>query len=425
MFIDEVTIEVKAGDGGNGIATFRREKYVPHGGPDGGDGGRGGSIILEADSQLGTLLDFRYKRHYKAERGANGQGNKKFGKDAEDLILKVPVGTVIKDDETGKILADLSTAGQKAVIARGGVGGRGNSHFATSTHQTPLFAEKGEPGEERTLRLELRLLADVGIIGFPNVGKSTLISHVSAAKPKIANYPFTTLVPVLGVVRADDHSYIMADIPGLIEGAHEGAGLGIRFLKHVERTRLLLHVLDVSGTTGREPLQDFETVNGELAKYDERLASLPQLVALNKTDIPGSDEIMIPLKEELENRGYEVFEVSAFTGTGLKPLVYRVAQMLEEIPKEAPPPPEMVVFSPSREAEDQAWEARQVEEGLYEVVGRGVEKVIAMTDLDNEEAVSRLQRRLERMGIFETLRRIGAKTGDNVRIGKIEFDYVE
>lgn len=425
MFIDEVTIEVHAGNGGNGAATFRQEKYVPRGGPNGGDGGRGGSIILQADSQLGTLIDFHYKRRYQATNGVRGESNNKYGKDGQDMLLRVPVGTLVRDAETGKLLADLAEDGQQAIVARGGVGGRGNSHFATSTHQTPRFAERGEPGEERKLQLEMRLLADVGIIGFPNVGKSTLISHVSAAKPKIANYPFTTLVPVLGVVRAEDRSYVMADIPGLIEGAHEGAGLGIRFLKHVERTRLLLHLLDISGLTGREPLEDFETVNRELEKYDPRLAGLRMLVGLNKMDIPGAEEIAAPVKAELERRGREVFELSAFTGTGLQPLVYRLADVLDEIPKEAPAAPEVVVFSPEKAAAGKEWEARPVEGGGFEVVGRGVERIVSMTDLDNEEAVSYLQRQLKRLGVFDALQKLGAQPGDTVRIGHAEFDYVD
>ena len=285
MFVDEVEIEVQAGNGGNGMATFRTEKFVPNGGPNGGDGGHGGSVVFKVDNNMTTLLDFRFRHLYKAVRGGDGQSKDMFGKNGGNLTLKVPLGTVVTDLETGEQIADLNTPDAKVTIARGGVGGRGNAHFATSIHQAPKFAEKGEPGEYKRLKLELRLLADVGLLGFPNVGKSTLISAVSAAKPKIANYPFTTLVPNLGVVRVEaERNFVMADIPGIIEGAHEGVGLGHQFLRHVSRSRLLIHLLDVSGMTGREPLQDFDILNRELELYDVHLAELPQIVALNKID---------------------------------------------------------------------------------------------------------------------------------------------
>ena len=308
MFYDRTKIYVKAGNGGNGAVSFRREKYVPLGGPDGGDGGRGGDIILVADEGLRTLVDFRYKRHYKGDRGEHGQGKDRHGKSAEDLILRVPVGTIVKDAETGEILADFTKHGQREVVAKGGRGGRGNARFISNTNKAPTVAERGEPGEERWLLLELKLLADVGLVGFPNVGKSTLISKVSAARPKIADYPFTTLVPNLGVVRVEEESFVMADIPGIIEGAHTGAGLGLEFLRHVERTRLLLHVLDISGSEGRDPVQDFEIINRELREYSPALAERPMLVVPNKIDLPGSEDNLARLREHLRDK-YEIFPI--------------------------------------------------------------------------------------------------------------------
>lgn len=425
MFVDEVTIELQAGDGGNGAATFRREKYIPYGGPDGGDGGHGGSIILKADVQLSTLIDFRYKKHYKAGRGGNGQRNKKFGKDGESMVLKVPMGTLVKDTDTGKILADLTQPDQEFILAKGGEGGLGNSHFATSTHQVPRFAENGEPGEHKIVTLELKLLADVGIIGFPNVGKSTLISKVSAAKPKIANYPFTTLAPVLGVVKMEDRSFVMADVPGLVEGAHAGTGLGIQFLKHVERTRVLLHILDISGLTGRDPLSDYEIVNNELAKYNPRLAALPQIVALNKMDMPDAQEILPDLHKHFEEQGITIFDISALTGQGLQPLLYRISEELDKIPKEQPKTSDVVVFSPAKEAEENRWEARPYPDGGYEVIGKPIDRLVAMTNLDNEEALIRLQKKLERIGVFTALRKLGAKDGDKVLMGGHIFDFMD
>src|SRR5579871_3421159 len=331
-FVDHVEIEVQAGDGGNGAVTFRKEKYVPHGGPNGGDGGRGGSVVLEVDPHLSTLLDFRYQRHYKAPRGGDGAAKDMFGKDGADLVLKVPPGTVVYDREADALLADLTALDARTVIAKGGVGGRGNAHFATSVRQAPKFGEKGEPGEHRDLRIELKLLADVGLLGYPSVGKSTLIAAVSAAKPKIADYPFTTLIPNLGVVYMEPHkSFVMADLPGLIEGAHEGVGLGHQFLRHVERTRLLVHVLDVSGMSGRDPLEDFRVINRELALYSERIARLPQVVALNKMDVVTDTSAVDRLEEVLRAEGHEVFRISAVTREGLEPLLYHVWHRLEAI----------------------------------------------------------------------------------------------
>lgn len=428
MFVDEVEIEALAGNGGNGSATFRKEKHVPRGGPDGGDGGHGGNIVMQVDTNLTTLLDFRYQRKYKADRGGDGGGKAMFGKDGADLVLRVPQGTVVTDIETGQVVADLSAPDARAVIAKGGIGGRGNSHFVTSIHQAPKFAEKGEPGEHKNLRLELKLLADVGLLGYPNVGKSTLIAAVSAAKPKIANYPFTTLVPNLGVVYVEDgRSFVMADIPGLIEGASEGVGLGHQFLRHVERTRLLIHILDVSGMTGREPLDDFEVINRELALYSENLAQLPQLVALNKIDVAAEPEAVDALEAELQGRGYTVYRISAVTQQGVRPLVYDIMSQLEQLRQEErvreEAAPQHVTITAAPEEDDRRWEVQQEDERTYVVVGKGIERMVAMTDFENDYAVRRLQRSLEKIGINKKLKTMGAQDGDTVRIRDIEFEY--
>lgn len=337
-FIDEAKISIKAGDGGRGCVSFRREKYVPKGGPDGGNGGKGGDVVFVADGRLSSLLDFRYKREFEAERGQHGMGSLCSGKNGQDLLMHLPPGTVIKDFETGDLLADLTGDGQRYVCCRGGRGGKGNAHFATSTHQTPKFAQPGEPGEARVLKLELKLLADVGIIGFPNAGKSTLISHISAAKPKIADYPFTTLVPHLGVVEYGDFGgFVVADIPGLVEGAHEGRGLGIKFLKHIERTRLFIHVIDLSPFTERDPVEDFRTVNAELKAFNPELSKRPQVVALNKIDITGTDERLPGLLKFFKGLGIKVFAVSAATGKGLGDLINHVGKEVEAL-KEAEKP---------------------------------------------------------------------------------------
>jgi len=421
QFVDQVEIIVKGGDGGNGIVAFRHEKFVPHGGPSGGNGGRGGNVIIEADGRLNTLVDLRYKKRYAAERGGDGGPNDKHGRNGRDLVLKVPVGTVVYEADTGRMIADLTYEGARCVAARGGEGGRGNASFASSTNRTPRFAEKGEPVEEVRLRLELKLLADVGIVGYPNVGKSTLISKISSAKPKIADYPFTTLVPNLGVVRVDDRSFVVADIPGLIEGAHEGAGLGDQFLRHIERTRLLVHMIDVSGLSGRDASHDFDSINHELAAYSKKLAALPQIAALNKIDMPGSAEVVRAVRPHLEERGLEVFEISALTGQGLQPLIYRIADRLESLPREETPVEETVRFTVDREAD--SWKARKVENGRFEVVGRPVEMLVARTDTQNEYALRRLHRRLEKMGVIRALKDEGAVDGDLVTIKGVEFDF--
>jgi len=425
MFLDEATIRARAGSGGSGAVSFRREKHVPRGGPEGGDGGRGGSVVLVADPGLTTLVDFRHRRDFRAGNGGDGSGNQRGGKNGEDVAVPVPVGTVVTGAETGEQVADLVHAGQREVIARGGRGGRGNMHFVNSVHQTPRFAEKGEPGEERLLRLDLKLLADVGLIGFPNVGKSTLIARISAAKPKIADYPFTTLVPNLGVVSVDvGRSFVVADIPGLIEGAHQGAGLGHQFLRHVERTRLLVHLLDVSGMTGRDPWEDYRIIRSELAAYSNRLAELPELVALNKTDLPDSQATVRELLPKLEAEGLEARAISAVTGLGVPELVYSVARRLDDLPREVVPPAAAETRFTARPAEE-PWSTERDVEGNYIVLGKGVERLVAMTDLENESAVRRMQRILDRMGVVRELREMGAHDGDTVRIGTAEFDFLD
>jgi GTP-binding protein len=399
---------------------------------------------MVADPNLTTLIDFRYKRDYKARRGENGSGNQRHGSNGGDIELRLPVGTLVTAAETGETVADFVRPGQREVVGQGGSGGRGNARFATSTHQTPRFGEKGEPGEERDLRLELKLLADVGLIGFPNVGKSTLIARISAARPKIADYPFTTLVPNLGVVRVEEaHSFVVADIPGLIEGAHVGAGLGHQFLRHVERTRLLVHLLDVSGLSGRDPWEDFEIVNRELAAHSEPLAERPQLVALNKADMPEAAGIVAALTPRLETEGYSVFPISALTGQGVPALLYAIWDQLVELPVQAPPvETEVVRFTGP---EQDAWEVALAEEEAagrssngaiarhdqepeprtWLVRGKKVERLVVMTDMDNESGVRRMQRILERMGVIGRLRDLGARDGDTVRIGATEFDFID
>ncbi|MDD4238091.1 MAG: GTPase ObgE [Desulfotomaculaceae bacterium] len=422
MFFDKARIYVKGGDGGNGCVAMRREKYVPEGGPWGGDGGRGGAIVFQADEGLRTLVDFRYKRHYKAERGKHGEGKNRYGSSADDLVVRLPVGTVIRDEDTGELIADLVTVGQQVIVARGGRGGRGNVHFATANNKAPTLAEKGEPGQERWLTLELKLLADVGLVGFPNAGKSTLISQVSAAKPKIANYPFTTVTPNLGVVRVDDgRSFVMADIPGLIEGAHTGAGLGHEFLRHVERTRLLIHVLDTAGSEGRDPVEDFKVTNNELLMYNPVIGSRPQVIAANKMDLPEAAENLARLREAVGN-DYEIFPISAATGNGLDPLIYKVAALLDAIPSVTPLEEETEEHVVHR-AEPRFTISR--EEGIFLVGGKEIKRHVAMTNMESEESVQRLQWIFKRMGIDDALKEAGIKVGDTVKIEEFEFEYVD
>ena len=428
MFVDEMEFKVKAGDGGNGVVSFRREKYEDMGGPDGGDGGDGGDVILKVDEGLNTLADFRYKNFYEAENGKHGKGKKQHGRDGQSRYLKVPPGTMIYDADKGRLLADLVEDGQECIVARGGEGGKGNARFTKATRQAPKFAEKGQKGENRTIRLELKLMADVGLVGFPNVGKSTLISAVSAAKPKIDSYHFTTLKPNLGVVSFGGYkSYVMADIPGLIEGAHKGVGLGDDFLKHVERTRLLLHVLDASGREGRDPLDDFEIINKELSNYKEWLAELPQVVALNKLDLPEAQQNTQTLKEQLQEQGYEVFPISAVTGKGLKKLKYRLGEILEEMPEEKQVEPDResrVVIKPDF-ADEEEIVVKQKSDNYYVISGKFVDKMVEKTDFNNQNALKRMLRILKQRGMNEKMKEAGIGEGDTVKIGPLEFDYIE
>ena len=420
LFFDEAKIFAQAGDGGNGCVSFRREKYVPHGGPDGGHGGNGGNVILVADPRLNTLLGFRKRAHFRAERGAHGQGKNKQGKTADDLIVRVPPGTTVRDAETGELIADLVEPGARVIVAKAGRGGRGNSAFASSTNQAPRWAEKGEPGQARWITLELKLLADVGIIGMPNAGKSTLLASVTAAKPKIADYPFTTLIPNLGVAIVDDRQVVLADIPGLLEGAHAGAGLGDKFLRHIERTRVLIHLLD--GAL-EDPLAAFEIINRELAQYDARLAAKPQIVALNKIDLPDAQARWNRVQKAMTKRGVDAFAVSAATGQGASELLRAVAAKLAETPDELPASEEeMPVIRPPED--ENAFELSR-EGQAFRLRGRKVERVVVMTNFDQEEAIFRLHRVFKAMGITAALEKAGVREGDKVRIGEVELEWRE
>ncbi|MFY9520903.1 MAG: GTPase ObgE [Caldicoprobacterales bacterium] len=422
MFVDYVKIHVRAGDGGDGSVSFRREKYIPNGGPDGGDGGDGGSILFEASEDLHTLMDFRFKKKFIAERGEDGKGQKRFGRRGQDLIIKVPVGTVIRDEETGLVIADLNTKGEKRIIARGGRGGKGNVHFATATRQAPKFARQGQKGQERSLILELKSIADVGLVGFPNVGKSTILSILSAARPKIADYHFTTLKPSLGVVRVrEDASFVMADIPGIIEGAHEGVGLGLKFLRHIERTRLLLHVIDVSGLEGRDPIEDFESIRGELQKYSEKLVDKPQLIAANKMDIPGAEDNIERLKAQLEPQGYKVFPVSAAQNKGFKPLLDEIIRMLSQIPEPESFEEELDIFE---QEEEIPFEINK-EGDEFVVSGPMMDRLFTMINLDNYDSLQYFQRVLRKHGVIDALREAGVKDGDTVHIKDLSFDFID
>ena len=411
---------VEAGNGGDGMSSFRREKFVEKGGPNGGNGGRGGNVILRADNSLNTLIDFRYKRKFIAKRGDKGGISNMTGHRGEDVIIKVPLGTVVRDDETNIMIADLTEDGQEFVAAKGGRGGKGNACYATSTKRAPTFAEKGEPGTKGWLRLELKLLADVGLVGYPSVGKSSIISRVSAARPEIAAYHFTTLTPVLGVVRlSEEQSFVLADIPGLIEGAAEGVGLGHDFLRHIERTKVLLHVVDVSGCEGRDPIEDFEKINHELEAYSAKLARRKQLVVANKMDLPDSADNFVLLKEYVEAKGYEIMPVSAATGEGLQDLMWKAWEMARQYVAE--PEEEIGVID---EGDPDSFEIiRGAEDADFEVKGKNIERLVAMTNFDNEEALYRFQLIWKRLKIEEALLEAGIQEGQTVRILDMVFNY--
>ena len=420
MFIDKARIYVEAGNGGDGMSSFRREKFGEKGGPNGGNGGRGGNVILRADNSLNTLIDFRYKRKFIAKRGDKGGISNMTGHRGEDVIIKVPLGTVVRDDETNIMIADLTEDGQEFVAAKGGRGGKGNACYATSTKRAPTFAEKGEPGTKGWLRLELKLLADVGLVGYPSVGKSSIISRVSAARPEIAAYHFTTLTPVLGVVRlSEEQSFVLADIPGLIEGAAEGVGLGHDVLRHIERTKVLLHVVDVSGCEGRDPIEDFEKINHELEAYSAKLARRKQLVVANKMDLPDSADNFVLLKEYVEAKGYEIMPVSAATGEGLQDLMWKAWEMARQYVAE--PEEEIGVID---EGDPDSFEIiRGAEDADFEVKGKNIERLVAMTNFDNEEALYRFQLIWKRLKIEEALLEAGIQEGQTVRILDMVFNY--
>ena len=420
MFIDKARIYVEAGNGGDGMSSFRREKFVEKGGPNGGNGGRGGNVILRADINLNTLIDFRYKRKFIARPGDRGGISNMTGHRGEDVIVKVPMGTVVRDDETNIMIADLTEDGQEFIAAKGGRGGKGNACYATSTKRAPTFAEKGEPGTKGWLRLELKLLADVGLVGYPSVGKSSIISRVSAARPEIAAYHFTTLTPVLGVVRlSEEQSFVLADIPGLIEGAAEGVGLGHDFLRHIERTKVLLHVVDVSGCEGRDPIDDFEKINHELEAYSPKLARRMQLVVANKMDLPDSEENLVKLKEYVQQKGYEIMAVSAVTGEGLQELMWKAYGMVQQYVPE--PEEEIGVID---EGDPDSFEIiRGAEDADFEVKGKNIERLVAMTNFDNEEALYRFQLIWKRLKIEDALLEAGIQEGQTVRILDMVFNY--
>jgi len=423
MFKDTSKIFIQAGKGGDGAVTFHREKYVAAGGPDGGDGGNGGNIVAIASKDVSTLLDFRYKKKYTAQDGGNGRDGRRSGKNGEDLIIKFPCGTLIRDAETGKVICDLKADGDRFVIAKGGSGGWGNSHFATATRQTPKFAKSGLPGDEREITLELKLIADVGLLGFPNVGKSTFLSVVSDARPKIANYHFTTLVPNLGVVKVGEgKSFVIADIPGIIEGAHEGIGLGHEFLRHVERTRILLHFVDVSGCEGRDPVEDVHIINDELVKYSEKLAEKPQVIIANKMDIPSFAENFEKFKQQMEDEGYTVLAISAAAHKGIQEVINYTTRMLSELPEEEDEDYDYLDLDEVRKADNIEI---TVDDGVYIVEGMYVRKIVGSTNFDDYESLQYFQRALRKSGIIEMLEEKGIKEGDTVHMYGVEFDYIK
>lgn len=423
MFIDKARIFVKAGNGGNGAVSFRREKYVPAGGPDGGDGGRGASVIFEVDNDLRTLMDFKYQRKYVATPGGDGSKKRQAGKNGEDLVLKVPAGTIIRDEASGKIIADLKHEGDRAVVARGGRGGKGNQHFANAVRQAPNFAKSGTDGEERWVILELKMIADVGLLGFPNVGKSTFLSVVTAAKPKIANYHFTTLTPNLGVVQTKfGDSFVLADIPGLIEGAAEGIGLGHDFLRHIERTKVLIHIVDISGLEGRNALEDFDAINGELKLYNEKLSTRPQVVVANKIDILEDESVYEEFKTTLEERGYKVFKMSAATREGIDDVIAYVSQILKDA-EEIELVSEEELYVPELDDEQEEGLQVEIEDGVYVVTGKSLRRIMYSVNFEDMESIQFFQKTMESQGVFDKLREMGIEDGDTVKIYDIEFEF--
>ncbi len=421
-FVDKVHIFIKAGDGGDGCSSFHREKYVTHGGPDGGDGGTGGSVWFVADDNTGTLLDFRFSKHFRAERGENGRARMQTGKNGADIRIKVPVGTRVRDVETGRIIADISEPGYEKCVLRGGRGGKGNARFATPTKQAPKYASPGQKLREYEVELELLTVADVGLVGLPNVGKSTILSVVTSARPKIANYHFTTLTPNLGVVKRYDKSFVLADIPGLIEGAAEGAGLGRAFLRHIERTRMLVHVLDISGSEDRDPIEDYYTIRSELYDYSPALHALPQFIAANKMDIPGAEENLERLREELADEDIPVFPVSAATVSGFEPLMDAILQKLETLPKTRAFEEEELIQEARYE---KGFEISRDEDGAFVVTGGTVDYILDTTNSEDEVSMRRFQQLLVKEGIVDALREKGAVEGSAIRLGEWEFDFVE
>ena len=421
MFIDRARIFVQSGKGGDGMSSFRHEKFVPKGGPNGGDGGQGGNVVLVADRNVNTLVDFRFRRLFKAKPGGKGEGSNKYGRNAEDLVITVPLGTIVKDEETGQVMADLSRDGQRAIVAKGGRGGRGNWHFRTSANRTPTFAERGEPGEERWLRLELKVLADVGLLGYPSVGKSSILRKVSAAQPEVAAYHFTTLNPILGVVNLPDHrSFVMADIPGLIDGASEGVGLGHDFLRHIERTKILIHVIDVSGIEGRDPIEDYEKINAELAKYSEKLSRKQQIVAANKIDLLGDSDNLERLMDYMAAHGVEVYPICSMTGEGMDKLLERVWTMLEEYVEEPDETTEEVVYKAQNKPD---FEVKRDDDGAFVITGARIENLVAMTNFDDDQSLRRFQRIWRYMELDKLLQEHGIQDGNTVRIYSMEFEY--
>ena len=424
MFTDYTKIIIKSGDGGNGAATFRREKYVAAGGPDGGDGGKGGDIYFQVDKDKNTLIDFRYNKKYKAGNGENGSGSHCNGKYGADLYIKVPIGTVVKDAETGKVIADLSKPNQTELVLKGGRGGRGNSHFATATRQAPRFSEDGDKGEEKEIILELKLLADVGLLGYPNVGKSTFLSTVTDARPKIANYHFTTLEPNLGVVKTKNgNSFVIADIPGIIEGASEGVGLGLQFLRHIERTRLLLHFIDVSGEEGRNPVEDYYAINKELKKYSEKLSQRKQILVATKIDVMQDETRLKNLEELAKKENLELYKISAITGEGVEKLLDHVSKVLETLPKEELIETEEKMVYTLKD-KDQEWTARK-EGNKFIVEGRAVDRLMGRINIEDNESMYYFHKCLKNMGIDDKLKELGVCDGDTVIIAGWELEWEE